>query len=970
MIRQIRNLGSTIANSCVVISRSNTKLLPAWDLLWIGFLGVSWIGLPSTQLLAFDPPFVARAEMTNGKPYGVGMVEFSRKQALDSGWYFDQTIEVKCRQCKVWLPAVTERMATELKPSAETTDDEARLRVYFIYTGRFPKSVQVAFSGDAQISVETQRTASDQARHAVLLNEWWQALSDQTNRGHSTPLLEASNDFIAVLGGHFNLPIRKREASPSERTSQLESQFERTLGMLLGFESIRLAMMTDDATEPVGNSPAEFPLPSPVNVVGVRIPELGLHASHRTESIASMVPKDCFYVRCGSIRTYTWLRQLSINWGGSLNEIVTSPSLDTDVRGRIEAQLGVNSQQLLELGLDEHLSDLALIGTDVFFEEGAGIGVVLEAKPGHEADAERAVQQLRTAARKRSGATLRTETMNGHSVSVMGTEDHRVRSFFLRNGRYLFVTNSRELMRAFLNLKRSNQSLASLREYQYADANSPAAGQSDVKIYLSDPFFRRITSPAFRLELNRRRLAAKDCRKLEIAALVSSALGFTSSSCQSLVDNQFLHPDFGLHPDGSRVELVANEAMDSLRGRVGTFVPVADMKTDKANNNELHAYQKFAQRYREEWPAMDPVFACIQNESLAVGIDRIHLSIHVTPYARKEYGFLARYLASATSTQVAIQGNELMGVSAHLHNNSRQFYAHLGLCDGEIPFRVRRGELVREEGSSSGNLVQQQSFAAVTPAGRDGLELLAGLVKSLQNRDPKLTSQNPSPPLPPSATLSQGLNPFIMLRGVLNPAGVVLQLGDFAIHGLIDLAKLNSIHEDAAWSIYAANSKLRDQVRERLLQKDAMKPSQIHLQAGGIEQAAIAPYLHAYSYCDARQRSADNAAWLNRWTNGLHADHEVFREGLERALNGSLKCPLGGQFELQKKPGSTTLWTSSAWNETSLALVQDVPPEYRFPFLQWLKKLELDFNLTTTSLNSEIILEVARKVDRMEGKRP
>ena len=318
MIRQIRNLGSTIANSCVVISRSNTKLLPAWDLLWIGFLGVSWIGLPSTQLLAFDPPFVARAEMTNGKPYGVGMVEFSRKQALDSGWYFDQTIEVKCRQCTVWLPAVTERMATELKPSAETTDDEARLRVYFIYTGRFPKSVQVAFSGDAQISVETQRTASDQARHAVLLNEWWQALSDQTNRGHSTPLLEASNDFIAVLGGHFNLPIRKREASPSERTSQLESQFERTLGMLLGFESIRLAMMTDDATEPVGNSPAEFPLPSPVNVVGVRIPELGLHTSHRTESIASMVPKDCFYVRCGSIRTYTWLRQLSINWGGSL----------------------------------------------------------------------------------------------------------------------------------------------------------------------------------------------------------------------------------------------------------------------------------------------------------------------------------------------------------------------------------------------------------------------------------------------------------------------------------------------------------------------------------------------------------------------------------------------------------------------------------------------------------------------------
>ena len=164
-----------------------------------------------------------------------------------------------------------------------------------------------------------------------------------------------------------------------------------------------------------------------------------------------------------------------------------------------------------------------------------------------------------------------------------------------------------------------------------------------------------------------------------------------------------------------------------------------------------------------------------------------------------------------------------------------------------------------------------------------------------------------------------------------------------------------------------AHSELRQDVRQRLMQKKGSKPTQIHLHAGGIEDAAIAPYIHAYSYCDARQRSAANAAWLTRWTIGLRAAPEGFRTSLEKALHGKMKCPLGGQFVLQNKPRSTLLWTSSAWRETSLASVTDVPREYRFPFLNWLKNLELNFNLTTTSLNSEIVLDVATNSNKDSG---
>ncbi len=801
----------------------------------------------------------------------------------------------------------------------------------------------------------------DPAEHSALLDLWWQALCDQAHSGISSTLSHPSNDFLDVLGTHLKLPIHRRNASRVDTKSQVENQFERTLGMLLGFESVRLAMMIDDTTESIEPSPAVFPLPNPISVRSVRMPEAGMVANSKIESIASMVPNDCFYVRCKSIQNYTWLRQLLINWGGSLDEIVTSPSIDSDVRSRLETQLGMNSKQSSESGLDKLISDVAIIGTDVFFKEGAGIGVLLEAKVGQEHEAEKAIQQQRTAARKSSSAILRSETIQGHFVSFMSSDDHRVRSFSVRYGRYLLVTNSRELMESFLSLRTSNQSLANLNEYRYANATNPKSEQSDIKFYLSDPFFRRITSPSFRTELNRRRNSAKDCRKLEIAALVAKAMGHKAASLQSLIRDGFLPTEFGRYPDGSRVDLVNSESKDSLRGRVGTFIPVADIKPDKVNDSERTAYERFSQRYRQEWPAMDPVLATIQNEPLAGGIDRIHLNIHVTPYARKEYGFLANYLADPTLTHAEIAGNELMGVSAHLRSNSRRYLAHLGLCDTLIPFQIRQGELQREGEYATENLSQQQSFAAVTPAGRDGLQLLAGLVKSLQTRDSNVPLQNATSP---NASQSLGVNPFLILRGFMNPGDAIVGMLDATIHGLQSLSKLNAISEDEVWSIYSDHSELRRDVRQRLLQKQGTKPTQIHLHAGGIEQAAIAPYLHAYSYCVARQQSAANAVWLNQWTNGLRVSPEVFRNSLEKAIHGKLNCPLGGEFILQSKPRSTPRWTSTAWNETSLAMVNDVPPDYRFPFLHWLKNVDLNFNLTAASLNSEIVLDVAIAVGR------
>jgi hypothetical protein len=946
---------------------SNWSLAPTHTRRFCGNILVGLVGLLAgasfhssfDRAQAYESQLGIQTESANGNPFGVGLIKLPLSQAFEMGWFSDQTIEVKSRQSKIWLPAVQERMPPRLE-SSDNPDAENELLVYFLYSGRSPASVQVVIAGKSEISVPLERSVDDSAKHAKLLHDWWSVLCEQTYRGIAKPLVVPSEDFLAILGQRMKLsPIGKASARKTS-ASQLEDQFERTMGMLLGFESIRLAMMIDESSDSVGRVPAMYPLPNPVGIASLRTPIDVSNSTSQVESLAWMVPEDCFYVRCRSIQNYSWLRQLAINWGGSLEEIVTSPSLDSRVRDRLESQLGIQAEASIKDGLDKHLNDMALIGSDVFFEEGAGIGVLLEAKPGHERDVEQAIQKQRTATRLGHESRLHSESIRGHSVSFLTSHNQQMRSWYVQLGRYSLITNSRELMTTFLNLQKSSRSIANLPEYRYAIATNPEANQSEVTIYLPDPFFRRITSPSFRIELNRRRLAARECRQLEIAALLSKSFGYKADSRQSLIDGNFLPADFGLRPDGGSVELVSGEAMDSLRGRVGTFVPVADMQATKANEIELNAYHRFSMRYQQEWPAMDPVLACLRHERLADQVERVYLSIHVTPYARKQYAFLSNYLAEPSATHIGIHSGELVGVSASLRNHSKRFLAHFGICDTTVPFQIRHGELIRDREESSGTFVQQRSFAAVTPAGNEGLQLLSGLIKSLQNRHSELPPQKTVASV---ASTARELNPFLLLHRIYSPADSLIRMTELAIHGLIDVTKINSIYEDATWSIYGSHLDLRQEVRHGLVQEQLSRPTQMCLHAGGLERAAIASYLHAYSYCVARQQSAANAAWLNRWTTGLRAQPKTFRASLEQALQANLRCPLQGNFVLQRKPLSVNQWVSSAWRESELAAVKGVPPEYRFPFLHWMKKVELNFNLSSTSLKSELVLEVSHPME-------
>lgn len=932
-------------------SRMLSILFSCWTVIGI-------LCFASTELLA-DEPLLLNADVFEGEPYGVGFVDLSRQEAKKRGWHFDQSIGINARHNGIWLPAVEEQDSPIIdqrdgsKPLVETED---RIKVYFIFSGKSPASIDIVF-GHLRSTIATRNRS--RAEHSIHMASWWKALCKQSHHGIPATLSSPTDDFLQVLSSHVGMPFaRSKSERESTTESKLEKHFERTLSMLLGFESVRLAMMIDESPNELSRSKATFPLPAPIRIETVPVPSVvskGLVPIETIETIATMVPEDCFYVRCKTVQNYSWLRTLLTNWGGSLDEVITNPTLESDIRRRLESQLGVDCQRCLDDGLDAHLTDMALIGSDMYFAEGAGIGVLFESKPGHENEVERILEDQREVASKNASAPFRSEKVNAKVVSAYVTEDNRMRSFYIRQGRFVLVTNSRAMTESFIGLSGSQRSLAHLNEYLYANATSPEARESDIKIYLSDPFFRRLTSPASRVEWERRRISALDCRQLEVSALIAKALGYPSDSVAALIQGKFLPSDFGTLADGSNIRMVSGSAVDSVRGRPGTFIPAADRVPDLVNMDEAAAYARFTTRYRREWMAMDPVLVSIRRGSVDRSMERVHLDIHVSPYARQAYAFLTNYLASPSSTHIAFDSKSLVGVSATLRNRVGNTLAYFGLCDDTIPFRIEHGVLIREGKSSKWSLVDKRSFAAVTPAGIEGLQLLSRLVEGLQTRDSSMGSQAPAPTNPGRSAQSRSVR---ALSNWMNPIGLLFQIGDELFISLVDLSKASSIYHDLRWSIYASNKEVRMEAKEHLTTQET-NPTQIHLHAGGVEQSLAAPYLHAFSYCEARQKSAACAVWLTRWMNGLHCNPQTFRTSLEQALCARIVCPLGGEWRVDANKGTTAQWTSSAWQEESLAKVNSVPVGYRFPFLRWLQRIELDFNLKPNNLSSKVILDVS-----------
>jgi hypothetical protein len=331
----------------------------------------------------------------------------------------------------------------------------------------------------------------------------------------------------------------------------------------------------------------------------------------------------------------------------------------------------------------------------------------------------------------------------------------------------------------------------------------------------------------------------------------------------------------------------------------------------------------------------------LRSDAEVDGSEQVQLGIYVTPYARERYAFLARHLAPATGQHVGPVPGDVMWVDAALRpNRGKTLHVHLALQDRAIKYRVNAGQLATEEPLSGGSFSASSQYLAVTPAGLDGLKFVQQFVHDLQA---------PSSPVQVARGASSGSNPLVSFARFFlgSRAGRILEMMFVA----------STVTTKQPFTIFARDEQLRGAIVDQLRLGQNGPRTQIHLAVVDPDQTQVADYLHAYAFVEARRASAMNAQLLNDLPQQLGLPPKHSPRLAREILGAAPICPLDGQYRLTGEE-SRQIWRSTAWREGSVHDVQQVPDGYRFPFLQWLRGIDVRFMLSDDTLKADVILNV------------
>ena len=774
---------------------------------------------------------------------------------------------------------------------------------YFLFRGAEPlEGVQLLGCGrDTDARLLGAKPAADPRAHKRLLEQWWDEQGYQIYRASREDLypLPVENYVLAMMSRRLKLEMPEVDQLWFLRRDGMEE----FAGLLTGAESVRVAMQKKTLLrEAEAKEPADQPLPKPTAPPAVDIPEV--KAPLAVEPIALHVPVECFYVRCGSFKNFRWVRRFIDRWGTRVRDLTSSRGLDYGIRARMERQLALKETVLARLLGDQIIADVALIGTDTFVREGAAVGIVFQARNSQVLGMQ-IVRQRRDLARLLAAATEKTVTIAKRKVSLLATPDNAVRSFYVADGDYHLVTTSRAVARRFLEAGAGKDALGRSKEFRYARSIMPLSRNDTVFVYLSDPFFRNIVGPQYRVEMTRRTRALGKIQLVYLAQLAAAAEGKKADTVKDLIEGELLPPGFQHEPDGGRTILTKGRAVDSLRGAARSFLPVPDVPITGVTRAEAAGYERFARLYRGEWERMDPVAVGIRHTPRTpAGTERVVMDLYLTPYAKRHYEFAERYLGKADKFRVARVAGDLISLQA------------LPQALGDAPPKPDPKDLPPEQ--------RYRIFGAL----RDF------------TMPYKIEKGKAEPAVDPVEKVFRGYvgeAPKANLLGFISRPGAKPDKDGYA-----EARDGNWIRTTKNFAVLSNHKPTLDTVTRALRVVPAQRPAQIRLRIEDLSRTKLAPFLHAAGYLRLRKISGGNVHFLHNLIRQLRINPRAARRQAERILNARLVCPLGGTYAPALPAGA---WRSSAWQTATVHEIRSVPDGFRFAPFEWLRGLSLEFSL-------------------------
>jgi hypothetical protein len=775
-------------------------------------------------------------------------------------------------------------------------DRPPRTTLYFLFRGNEPLELSLLAKKPVSIRLFPR---TDPIAHRQLLQLWWRQYAKPPS------LFEAKPDYPPLVDTYLTATLARRlnlRLPEALQTKSAYVELQHELGLHFGTESLCMAMMQDRILG-LNNleESADRPLPAPIQSPELEWPQAAENIA--IEPIAKRVPTECFYVRFGSFANFLWMQDTLAKWGGDMQNLIALRGLEHSLSGRIEKQLVVKQTMLSRFLGNSVVADVALIGTDMFFHEGASYGLLFQSHNNVALSAD--FTQQRQQRIKAGGVTEEKVTIGGHTVLYLTSPDGAVRSYYAVDGDFHFIATSKKLIERFFATASGEGSLGASREFRHARSVMPLNRNDTVWLYVSDAFFRNLTSPHYRTEMARRLQAVADIELVQLAQLAAASPSRSSGTIEQLKTSGLLPPEFGPQPDGSRIVIDNGEVYDSRRGRRGAFVPISDMPVEKITRAELSAYQKFAAFYHEQWERMDPILVGVQRNAQKNNRDHILIDVSMSPLSPTQFQRLSQWFGPANAEQLHPVSGDMAAV-----------------------------ELTLQE---------QRIFAGVRDVGRP--------------QSANLASQIPAGRLRDYIVGYIGTDGPIGILSVLN-IGIPAQ-ADAAGYAVSPLGGWRRQWD--RFTLYSFQHEVLDEVASQLRFESAERPAQVRLHIGDVSQASITPRLNDLGYARTRQTSLGNLRFLHALNQQLHVPPTSCREAAEVLLDAKLICPLGGQYILQETAGEPPHWTSTALNRGVSDGVLDTraPQDYVSPPLSWFRGLDLDAAMTEKHItaHAEVIMD-------------
>ena len=837
------------------------------------------------------PPVITSVQAFAGRPYGIGKIEYRLRPGDEMIDRSGATLITE-KNGRVRYPVTSKPPVAKFFNNlfgGGNVSPASLHTTWFLFDGDEPLelTLQGSLARTQTIPIEFVRDA----RFSRIVSQWWKEYASitkqQTALGDYPKLFETYLTFMLPNRLYLQEP---RQLGQREKTPDTLME---TLARVFDVESQRSLAIEQSLLGQADIGLASLPLPAAPNWIPTDFS--GFDGSDvEVEAIATCVPKECFYLRFGTWQNQLWVKRLLSEYGDNLGQMISLRGWKPKIDSKFLDQMAIESTDLDEMFGGNLISDVAVIGNDMYMEDGASVGVILQARNTNALKNQMAPRRVAFAkTHKDEGAEIEIFEIEGTKVQFLKTPDNRYRSFYVISGDSHLITSSLTLATRFLEAAQGIGSLATTPGFRYARREMPLDRDDTIFLYLPTEFFQNLLGPAYQIELRRRNQSIADMQLIELAYLAARAEGIEADNPAPLIANRFLPKGFGKRADGSQLAREGDFWIDSIRGRRGFFTPISDLEITKVTAAEVADFERQRAFYSEKLPGIDPMFFALKRYQRDDNIERVVFDGRVAPFGKQKYAWLLNMIGPPLRQEVVESKADIIRFSASL-----------------------RG------GFLTGGTESHQIFGALQDPVDPSVEVAPMSLLSMLE-------------LIKSAPWFVGSMPAVGLLDFLPSLGAKPDADGYTFSGLLGIWRLQT---DLFTAISMSRERL-EELKSGFQLTPLERPAHARLEVGDLAKSNLRNWGNVHLYERSWQTSIANARLLNMLVQQFKLSPIAARETAETVLDVNLVCTLGGKYELVETPTKRLVWESTSW--PSFADPQ-IPAGYIAPLFKWFRGLELE----------------------------